>query len=171
MLLLFYYLMKLHYSQTYLKWYKHKPCFTTLWNYTILKHHLTSIHLLSVLLPYEITLFSNVLYFLLMRYTCFTTLWNYTILKHRSRCNNDMDCFTTLWNYTILKHLHYIIRLQHSFTTLWNYTILKPIPAWVHDGTVLLPYEITLFSNLLRKVFWWIMVLLPYEITLFSNLK
>ena len=36
---------------------------------------------------------------------------------------------------------------------------------------VLLPYEITLFSNVAFTVNTGVLVLLPYEITLFSNLK
>ena len=36
---------------------------------------------------------------------------------------------------------------------------------------VLLPYEITLFSNPLKLILLFLIVLLPYEITLFSNLK
>ena len=34
---------------------------------------------------------------------------------------------------------------------------------------VLLPYEITLFSNNIAVMYQFIVVLLPYEITLFSN--
>ena len=55
--------------------------------------------------------------------------------------------FTTLWNYTILKQGEYAILNQKGFTTLWNYTILKHIRFLIYDGCVLLPYEITLFSN------------------------
>ena len=37
------------------------------------------------------------------------------------------------------------------------------------NGGVLLPYEITLFSNLIAQLQASLRVLLPYEITLFSN--
>ena len=77
----------------------------------------------------------------------FTTLWNYTILK-RFRHNHWLSfCFTTLWNYTILKHYGDPIYKKSSFTTLWNYTILKQDYDAKQSSLVLLPYEITLFSN------------------------
>ena len=58
---------------------------------------------------------------------------------------------------------------KRSFTTLWNYTILKPIGYDIEEIHVLLPYEITLFSN--ESILYEAEnhVLLPYEITLFSN--
>ena len=78
---LFYYLMDLHYSQTYSKgaeWLKSfttlwiytilklfrfcdtiNNCFTTLWIYTILKQKFRPCILYQVLLPYGFTLFSN----------------------------------------------------------------------------------------------------------------
>ena len=39
------------------------------------------------------------------------------------------------------------------------------------QAQVLLPYEITLFSNYLINIKTYNSVLLPYEITLFSNVK
>ena len=58
-----------------------------------------------------------------------------------------------------------------SFTTLWNYTILKQIPVNRFPRMVLLPYGITLFSNVGSRYQICVKVLLPYGITLFSNLK
>ena len=188
----------------------------------------------KVLLPYEITLFSNWCVILFALVISFTTLWNYTILKpfYKSYINNFR--FTTLWNYTILKHtdansidrmvllpyeitlfsnfnsniflklsvllpyeitlfsnnvnnsfakekFYYLMKLHYSqtslkvslilssFTTLWNYTILKLLAPLLERTSVLLPYEITLFSNRQRYSRLSIVVLLPYEITLFSN--
>ena len=79
--------------------------------------------------------------------------------------------FTTLWNYTILKLALRSAYIIARFTTLWNYTILKPAWSFNNGDEVLLPYEITLFSNRLLFDYFIIKVLLPYEITLFSNLK
>ena len=58
--LLFYYPMKLHYSQTTSERVAVLWCFTTLWNYTTLKPSWGDNR----------------------ASTCFTTLWNYTTLKH-----------------------------------------------------------------------------------------
>ncbi len=165
--------------------------FTTLWNHTILKRVKKKAGNYCVLLPYEITLFSNfsfdnitfdyvllpyeitlfsnkwhtfhllpkfyylmkshysqtaVVYF--YRLICFTTLWNHTILKLWSSDNRRLYCFTTLWNHTILKRSEPPTNSISSFTTLWNHTILKPTEQTNTRLTVLLPYEITLFSNL-----------------------
>ena len=57
-----------------------------------------------------------------------------------------------------------------GFTTLWNYTILKQDFFVISHTAVLLPYEITLFSNSAGRSLIFAYVLLPYEITLFSNL-
>ena len=43
------------------------------------------------------------------------------------------------------------------------------IDAYKKAVKVLIPYEITLFSNMVRKLTGVIGVLIPYEITLFSN--
>ena len=99
----------------------------------------------------------------------------YLMKLHYSQTRNGKEIraisFTTLWNYTILKPGIYCSDCVKSFTTLWNYTILKPTLSIIALQEVLLPYEITLFSNwefgsIMEKI-----VLLPYEITLFSNLK
>ena len=62
-----------------------------------------------------------------------------------------------------------VLSQRYSFTTLWNYTILKLVRMLVRVSTVLLPYEITLFSNNNITNGYVGVVLLPYEITLFSN--
>ena len=73
--------MELHYSQTVSEIEVGFKSFTTLWNYTILKH-----------------------FYLFVCYgLSFTTLWNYTILKLGLQLLYRRFCFTTLWNYTILK--------------------------------------------------------------------
>ena len=130
----------------------------------------------------------SVIIFLIL---CFTTLWNYTILKHFNLQTIIKLSFTTLWNYTILKRWCYYCCYNSSFTILWNCTILKHclrrnklVSVLLHYEItlfsnilaggcgvtlVLLPYEITLFSNIKKIAFWWLDVLLPYEITLFSN--
>ena len=166
--------MKLHYSQTIRPKPWHKGRFTTLWNYIILKPRIL------VSSPF----------------VCFTTLWNYIILKHKYEPAPGKKGFTTLWNYIILKQCNYHNKKGKSFTTLWNYIILKPQTAYIASrflklfyylmklhysqtetvvkddkGTVLLPYEITLFSNSPPNDWFYCLVLLPYEITLFSNLK
>ena len=52
------------------------------------------------------------------------------------------------------------MRLHYSQTNDWD----KPSML-----SVLLPYEITLFSNTVLLIMRRLLVLLPYEITLFSN--
>ena len=49
-----------------------------------------------------------------------------------------------------------------------HYSQTATLTIWT-DGTVLLPYEITLFSNAITSYNINVFVLLPYEITLFSN--
>ena len=56
---MFYYLMDLHYSQTIIVMIYGQSGFTTLWIYTILKHHVSGAQCVDVLLPYGFTLFSN----------------------------------------------------------------------------------------------------------------
>ena len=55
---------------------------------------------------------------------------------------------------------YYLMKLHYSQTTktITDFSVL-----------VLLPYEITLFSNTQSKSYPIPLVLLPYEITLFSN--
>ena len=55
---------------------------------------------------------------------------------------------------------YYLMKLHYSQTLLMLLNISAP---------VLLPYEITLFSNEYRAYTRYLYVLLPYEITLFSN--
>ena len=100
-------------------------CFSTLWNYTTLKQSKTNWNCLWVSVPYEITLLSNF-----------------------SALDSDKDEF------------QYLMKLHHSqtinssisdiicFSTLWNYTTLKRESHLLHQGTVSVPYEITLLSNL-----------------------
>ena len=162
--------MKLHYSQTHTPQYRQWRCFTTLWNYTTLKQCSLAVccdygfttlwnyttlkqifnrwRLQRVLLPYEITLLSNI--------KCWSFNWfmfYYLMKLHYSQTvfeeRRFADCFTTLWNYTTLKHSDDEDNLQ----------------------SVLLPYEITLLSNFASPVAAAFIVLLPYEITLLSNLK
>ena len=69
---------------------------------------------------------------------------------------------TALYTKNGFKKFYYLMKLHYSQT----------IAVTVGNGlSVLLPYEITLFSN--ENVGQWFkdLVLLPYEITLFSNLK
>ena len=58
-----------------------------------------------------------------------------------------MQYNTKLWNYTILKLKEIATDKHYSFTTLWNHTILKRGAQESLSICVLLPYEITLFSN------------------------
>ena len=78
---LFYYLMKLHYSQTLGTSLRAWFSLTTLWNYTTLKQ--------AAVRSY--------------RFCGFTTLWNYTTLKLVHSHGARVVRFTTLWNYTTLK--------------------------------------------------------------------
>ena len=121
----FYYLMKLHYSQTDDIFHHTSESFTTLWNYTTLKRRNTCGNSRG----------------------CFTTLWNYTTLKPCLLIVISLFCFTTLWNYTTLKLVINDWNNYCSFTTLWNYTTLKHIRTFGVICVVLLPYEITLLSN------------------------
>ena len=99
----------------------------------------------------------------------FNTLWNYTTLKLLASLSNKSYGFNTLWNYTTLKHGRQPFQRKHSFNTLWNYTTLKHTNTHKLLTLVLIPYEITLLSNIncicVRNSF----VLIPYEITLLSN--
>ena len=56
---------------------------------------------------------------------------------------------------------YYLMKLHYSQTMLFKYLLVV---------FVLLPYEITLFSNDEADIYIPPQVLLPYEITLFSNL-
>ena len=139
--------MKLHYSQTRGPFCLNERSFTTLRNYTILKRE----------------------FGVNAEFLSFTTLWNYTILK-RGLCRLLLILgFTALWNYTILKLVNYARIYTCSFTALWNYTILKLFQKIQELTQVLLPYEITLFSNSNFSQRQGNVVLLPYKITLFSN--
>ena len=57
-----------------------------------------------------------------------------------------------------------LVLLPYEITLFSNYLIL-----YKHCNAVLLPYEITLFSNKSLEIIKQGRVLLPYEITLFSN--
>ena len=71
----FYYLMKLHYSQTFVIYFAQASLF-----YYLMKLHYSQteegniIRVTDVLLPYEITLFSNTKLYILRIYKRFTTL-------------------------------------------------------------------------------------------------
>ena len=145
----FYYLMKLHYSQTPIIRIKYTSSFTTLWNYTTLK--LLRVSWIDI--------------------PCFTTLWNYTTLKPFCWIISKNDSFTTLWNYTTLKRTtsranSRSVLLPYEITLLSNCNKLSACASHV-----LLPYEITLLSNGLSVHGNGERVLLPYEITLLSNWK
>ena len=166
----FYYLMDLHYSQTWHYLQKAFGSFTTLWIYTILKPR----RALSATAPSFTTLW---IYTILKRQCptpstrCrFTTLWIYTILKPRGNTNCKILSFTTLWIYTILKPYLQGVHSIFRFTTLWIYTILKPCRCDIPPLRVLLPYGFTLFSNHCPFFRLSNLVLLPYGFTLFSNL-
>ena len=141
--------MKLHYSQTLCKIPTNTGSFNTLWNYTTLKQPEPLMTASLVLIPYEITLLSNIcfLYFVkagvLIPYeitllsnqvvvieligVSFNTLWNYTTLKLVVGYWNNIACFNTLWNYTTLKLWWVSFFSCLSFNTLWNYTTLKQV--------------------------------------------
>ena len=65
------------------------------------------------------------------------------------------------------------------FEKIMQYLVLLPYEITLFSNNyrgeyktyVLLPYEITLFSNMVEMMTVILLVLLPYEITLFSNLK
>ena len=121
--------------------------FTTLWNYTTLKPRWCGQLFEPVLLPYEITLLSNN-----VKYYAYEIEFYYLMKLHYSQTSalflNLSLSFTTLWNYTTLKRVVILRVRRYRFTTLWNYTTLKLYDI-VHDFRhVLLPYEITLLSNL-----------------------
>ena len=139
--------MKLHYSQTTVMRSALRAGFTTLWNYTTLKQCQVLCLRDSVLLPYEITLLSNN-----VKYYAYEIEFYYLMKLHYSQTSalflNLSLSFTTLWNYTTLKRVVILRVRRYRFTTLWNYTTLKLYDI-VHDFRhVLLPYEITLLSNL-----------------------
>ena len=67
---------------------------------------------------------------------------------------------THLLCFVFLITFYYLMKLHYSQT---------PCSNALHALSVLLPYEITLFSNVYEAWFYIQFVLLPYEITLFSN--
>ena len=143
----FYYLIDLHYSQTFSKLVEMMTGFTTLQIYTILKPPSQMIYRLIVLLPYRFTLFSNLVF------TVCTTFR--VLLPYR---------FTLFSNIVGI----YFSPLS-GFTTLQIYTILKQRTGLLKDNSVLLPYRFTLFSNTKQIHYFVAGVLLPYRFTLFSN--
>ena len=147
-LILFYYLMKLHYSQTQLFDRYCKIVF-----YYLMKLHYSqtlSISFLSVLLFYYLMKLhysqtdvqeaerTATFYYLMKLHYSQTCLFYqaqckefYYLMKlHYSQtfvlCSQFVFRFTTLWNYTTLKRRSRQNRRSVSFTTLWNYTTLKP---------------------------------------------
>ena len=103
----------------------------------------------TVLLPYEITLFSNP-----CKVDEKVERFYYLMKLHYSQTNLTISL--------LLLQFYYLMKLHYSQT-----------PASRKQGrrVVLLPYEITLFSNILHVAIVLAGVLLPYEITLFSNNK
>ena len=164
----FYYLMKLHYSQTLFCGSPQFTCFTTLWNYTTLKRNNSRNSRHSVLLPYEITLLSNLLVVFIG-----SSEFYYLMKLHYSQTFGM--AYSQLFSFYYLMKLHYsqtisaYVRTVPCFTTLWNYTTLKPHNTYKPVSAVLLPYEITLLSNYPDFNVNVNLVLLPYEITLLSN--
>ena len=82
----------------------------------------------------------------------------------------------------MLNTFYYLMKLHYSQTqcymrspTKWFYYLMKLHysqtfgSGWYEQLFVLLPYEITLFSNVVKRSEPIMNVLLPYEITLFSN--
>ena len=123
----FYYLMKLHYSQT-------TPNLATFLVVVLLPYEITLFsnkgwrddYTFYVLLPYEITLFSNNI-----RRYIWQNVFYYLMKLHYSQTN--MPNGTAILSFYYLMKLHYsqteynkLVELT-SFTTLWNYTILKQI--------------------------------------------
>ena len=121
----FYYLMKLHYSQTTSITASPKRSFTTLWNYTILKPIGYDIEEIHVLLPYEITLFSN------KPFPAIHSTW--VLLPYE---------ITLFSNESILYEAENHVLLPYEITLFSN-----PLEFDANFSYVLLPYEITLFSN------------------------
>ena len=68
--------------------------------------------------------------------------------------------------YKALNLNYFIVLLPYEITLFSNVRL-----RYIYSFSVLLPYEITLFSNPLFGLSLLFFVLLPYEITLFSNLK
>ena len=58
----------------------------------------------------------------------------------------------------------FTVLIPYEITLFSNHTVRH-----IHIVLVLIPYEITLFSNILQQVRRMQAVLIPYEITLFSN--
>ena len=104
LMITFYYLMKLHYSQTICS-----VCFGLPLFYYLMKLH------------YSQTYLSTSCHFY-MFYYLMKLHYSQTSLIHR----NYKLSFTTLWNYTTLKPVAAALVSLFRFTTLWNYTTLKP---------------------------------------------
>ena len=96
----FYYLMKLHYSQTVSCCCLPFFSFTTLWNYTTLKQCQVLCLRDRVLLPYEITLLSNGLWY---------CVWGGIVLLpyEITLLSNSMTLYTTSAMFYYLMKLHY----------------------------------------------------------------
>ena len=122
----FYYLMKSHYSQTTSQ---HTQGYT--WFYYLMKSHYSQTSLSIVIVAIS-----------------FTTLWNHTILKlwryYYWRCRKFYYLMKSHYSQTIKQKqtasnkFYYLMKSHYSQTGM-----SRPWQAFI----VLLPYEITLFSN------------------------
>ena len=122
----FYYLMKLHYSQT-----RPSSCFQRCLFYYLMKLHYSQ--------TFRSPIVKSCLFYYLMK-------------LHYSQTCSAADHITGAF--------YYLMKLHYSQTT---------VPCIGFLQLVLLPYEITLFSNCRTRILKSVQVLLPYEITLFSN--
>ena len=103
-------------------------------------------------------------------------MFYYLMKSHYSQTLKHIISLST-WFYYLMKS-HYsqtfilysaiqeVVLLPYEITLFSNNSTRIAV-----DNGVLLPYEITLFSNITYQIGLMIYVLLPYEITLFSNLK
>ena len=124
----FQYLMKLHYSQTAFVSANKVLSFSTLWNYTTLKHSFLSYDILF----------------------CFSTLWNYTTLKPllyqliKFWVSVPYE-ITLLSNCLILLNYLMEVSVPYEITLLSNCSF-----GWYYWVLVSVPYEITLLSNFVQ---------------------
>ena len=89
---------------------------------------------------------------------------------------------TILFSFIYAHTFYYLMKLHYSQTSGMTVLMLNTFyylmklhysqtfgSGWYEQLFVLLPYEITLFSNVVKRSEPIMNVLLPYEITLFSN--
>ena len=124
--LVFQYLMKLHYSQTFMIVTRVAGKISVPYEITLLSNTTSVVGISNnISVPYEITLLSNC-----ANSKFADSIFQYLMKLHYSQTTQYRKSrrpnFSTLWNYTTLKPQRELKRIKLYFSPLWNYTTLKP---------------------------------------------